>query len=96
MKLAIWILWPSFLVGAAGNAVFFTIFNPAELHAIWEPLPANSIAAYTLGFFAFWAICACSSALTCFIQRGAHEVNRMMCTLPNDLRPEGCRMKLRT
>ena len=93
MKLAIWVLWPSFLVGAFGNALFFTVFDPAELHALWDPLPASRIAAYTLGFFASWALCACSSALTCFIQRSANEVNRSTCPLPDERRPQGCRMR---
>ena len=94
MKLAIWILWPSFLVGAAANALFFTAFDPADLHSYWEPVPANSLAAYSIGFFAFWAIAACSSAFTCFIQRNAHEVNRMLCTLPNERRPAACRLRI--
>ena len=93
MKLSIWILWPSFLVGAVANAMFFTVFDPADLHAFWEPLPAQRIASYTLGFFAFWAIGACSSAFTCFLQRSAHEVNRLACPLPDGQRPPGCRMR---
>ena len=91
MKLAIRVLWPSFLVAAAGNALFFTAFDPAELHALWEPLPASRLGAYTFGFFAFWALGACSSVLTCFLQRTAEEVNRALCPLPHERRPPGCR-----
>jgi hypothetical protein len=41
-----------------------------------------------VGFFAFWAICAASSAFTCFLQRTSAEINR--CPLPADSRPVGC------
>jgi hypothetical protein len=91
MKRAIWILWPSFLVGAAANAVFFSAFDPLELSALWEPLPASRVGAYTIGFFAFWTLGACSSALTCFLQRSAEEVNHAACPLPREQRPAGCR-----
>jgi len=91
MKIAMWVLWPSFLVAAAANALFFTAFDPAELHALWAPLPASRVGAYTFGFFACWVLGACSSALTWFLQREAHEVNRTLCPLPQDRRPAGCR-----
>ena len=32
MKRAMWILWPSFLVGGAAEAVFFTLFDPMDMH----------------------------------------------------------------
>jgi hypothetical protein len=95
MKLAIWILWPSFLVGALANALFFTLFDPAEMHSYWELLPPSRLAAYTTGFFAFWAVCTCSSALTCFIQRSADRGNRLSCPLPDHERPSGCRPRIR-
>ena len=93
MKLAIWILWPSFVVGAAANALFFTIFDPVELHAYWDVGTMSRLGAYTIGLFAFWAVAACSSAFTCFIQRDANEVNKLTCPLPNHRRPAGCRMR---
>lgn len=91
MKLVIWILWPSFLVGALANAVFFTLFDPAHLHVYWERVPVGALAAYTIGFFAFWAIAACSSAFTCFLQRDSEQVNRLFCPVPNKQRPPDCR-----
>lgn len=93
MKLAILVLWPSFVVGAAANAMFFSLFDPIELHAYWAILPTTRIGTYTLGFFAFWALGACSSALTCYLQRSAAEVNRLWCPLPDDQRPAGCRTR---
>ena len=93
MRIAIWVAWPSFVVGAAANAVFFTLFDPAELHVYWNILPANRIGAYTIGLFAFWAMAACSSAFTCFLQRTEREASRLWCPLPNDQRPAGCRAR---
>ena len=89
MKKLIWILWPSFVVGAISNALFFTVFDPLELHTYWDTLPATRTAAYTVGFFFFWIVGACSSALTCFLQRTADEVNRR-CPLEGHKRPVGC------
>ena len=93
MKLGIWILWPSFVVGAAANAIFFTLFDPAELHAHWDVLPVSRIGAYTLGLFAFWAIAACSSAFTCFLQRTETIEAQVWCPVPNERRPLGCRLR---
>jgi hypothetical protein len=75
-KTLIWILWPSFLVAAAAEALFFTVFDPTELTFFGEVVNVSRIAAYSIGFFLFWALAASSSALTCFFQRGASEVNR--------------------
>ena len=91
MKLWVWILWPSFVVAAAANALFFSFFDPADLHPHAELAPGARVAAYTIGFFAFWALGALSSAFTCFLQRGAHEVNLAMCPLDDARRPPGCR-----
>ena len=81
MKRAIWILWPSFLVAAGANAIVFSVLDPADLHVYWSSVPPSRLAAYTIGFFGFWAIGACSSAFTCFLQRGANEVNRSQSSL---------------
>jgi hypothetical protein len=69
MKRAIWILWPSFLVACVAEVLFFSVFDPVEWHGSRD-------AGYTIGFFVFWILAACSSALTCFLQRGADEINR--------------------
>jgi hypothetical protein len=75
-KTLIWILWPSFLVAAAAEALFFTVFDPTELTFFGEVVNVSRLAAYSIGFFLFWVFAASSSALTCFFQRGAPEVNR--------------------
>ena len=81
MRQAMNILWPSFLAAGAAEVLFFTLFDPADFEL-------GRLAAYSIGFFGFWALGAASSALTCFLQRGADEVNR--CPLAPVERPLGC------
>lgn len=81
MKKAIWILWPSFIVGGVATVLVFTALDPADFEL-------SRKAAYTAGFFFFWALGAGSSALTCFLQRRRDEVNR--CPLEPVERPVGC------
>ena len=76
MRRFIVILWPSFIVGGIAEGLFFTFFDPADLHFFREPLALSRIAVYSIGFFLFWAFAAASSAFTCFLQRSADEINR--------------------
>ncbi len=77
MKKAIWILWPSFIVAGIAEVVFFTLFDPVELHMVAKVVGVTShLAWYTIGFLLFWAFAAASSAFTCFLQRSASEINR--------------------
>ncbi|MBY0268824.1 MAG: hypothetical protein K2X06_03040 [Burkholderiales bacterium] len=75
-KRLMWILWPSFLVGGAAEAVFFTLIDPQELYLLGEPVHWSPTAVYSVGFFLFWMIAAASSAFTCFLQRSATDVNQ--------------------
>ncbi len=76
MKCAMWILWPSFLMGGVAEGVFFTLFDPADLHVFGNPVELSRTAVYTLGFFMFWLFAAASSSLTCFLQRNGDEPSR--------------------
>lgn len=87
MRKAIWILWPSFVVGGLGTVLLFTALDPADLRLV-GPFELGRMAGYTMGFFFLWAIGAGSSAFTCFLQKSAEEVNR--CPLPSVERPLGC------
>jgi hypothetical protein len=55
------ILWPSFLAAGAAEVLFFTATDPADFDL-------SRTAAYTVGFFFFWALAAGSSALTSFLE----------------------------
>ena len=77
MKRAVYILWPSFIVGGLGEVVFFTVFDPQELYLFGEPSNLPRLSVYSIGFFLCWAFAAASSALTCFLQRNASDLNRL-------------------
>jgi hypothetical protein len=89
MKRAIWILWPSFIVAGVAEALFFTLFDPEDLHIFGEPVALSRTTIYTLGFFLFWAFGAACSAFTCFLQRSSVDINRL-CPLEPSERPFGC------
>jgi len=63
------ILWPSFLAAGIAEVVLFTFVDPADFEA-------SRLAVYSIGFFALWCVAAASSALTCFFQKSAAEINR--------------------
>ena len=83
-----WVLWPSFLMACAAELAFFALFDPTDLHLFGMPIEADRMPVYTIGFFAFWAIGAVSSALTVFLAQSPFEVNR--CTLQPNERPLDC------
>lgn len=60
------VLWPSFIVAGVAEVLFFTLISPQELYLLGEPVHLSPIATYSIGFFAFWLICAASSAATLF------------------------------
>lgn len=75
MQKLIQILWPSFLVAGVVEAIFFTVINPSELYFFGSPVRLDAITTYSIGFFAFWLICAASSLTTIYFQRTANEIN---------------------
>ncbi|NYT57433.1 hypothetical protein H0A65_00690 [Alcaligenaceae bacterium] len=58
-----WILWPSFLVGAATSATVFALVDPLDITFLGY-LQASRQQVYAGGFFLFWLMAALSSALT--------------------------------
>ena len=92
MQRAIWVLWPSFVIGGMAEGIFFTLFDPMELHLFGEPVEFGRMAIYTIGFFAFWIVAAASSAMTCFLQKPAADINNF-CPLEPPERPAGCPMR---
>ena len=89
MQRAIWVLWPSFIVGGVAEAAFFTLFDPMDLQLFGEPHALSRTAIYTLGFFSFWLFAAASSAFTCFLQQPATDINEL-CPLQPSARHPGC------
>lgn len=83
-----WVLWPAFLMAGVAETLFFTVFDPADLHFFGAPVELSRQAVYTAGFFLFWILCTASSALTVFLERSPWESNR--CPLDAEGRPIGC------
>jgi len=73
VKTAILILWPSFIVGGAGEVIFFTVFDPRELYLFGEPASLSRLAVYSIGFFLCWAFAAAASAFTVFLVRTSKD-----------------------
>src|SRR4051794_6110885 len=71
-----WVLWPGFLVAGIAEAIFFTVFDPFELHVFGTPLELSRGAIYAIGFFSFWALAVAASALTVLLERSPFDVNR--------------------
>ncbi len=70
------ILWPSFIVAGVAEGVFFTLFDPMSLSVFGSDVTWSRTAVYSVGFFAFWAVSAASSAFTCFLHRPSDAINR--------------------
>ena len=83
-----WVLWPSFIVAALGEAMFFAFLDPEDLTLFGQPLHLSRTTVYSVSFFLFWVLGGLSSGLTCFLQRSKDEVNR--CPLRPAERPSGC------
>lgn len=70
-----WIIWPSFLVAGVVEILFFAIIQPQDLYFFGKAVDLSPLATYSIGFFAFWLICAASSLTTVFFQRSADAIN---------------------
>ncbi|MDO6384712.1 MULTISPECIES: hypothetical protein [unclassified Uliginosibacterium] len=69
------ILWPSFLMAGIAEVVFFTFIDPQQLYLLGRPVNFSLTATYSIGFIAFWLLCAASSAATLFFMRSSAEIN---------------------
>jgi len=58
------VFWSSFLTAGVAEFVFFSIFDPFELHFFGAPLDLSRQAIYTMGFFGFWGLGIAASLLT--------------------------------
>ena len=76
LRRAMWILWPSFLVGAAAETFFFALFDPGELTLFGQPLELSRTAVYSIGFFLFWGFAAFSSGISLYLEQGSSDGKR--------------------
>jgi len=90
-KRLMWILWPSFLIAAILEMVVFAFVDPQDLHWMHRTLDIGPKAAYSAGFFFFWAATSLSGALTTLLSMSPFEVNR--CPTPACERPDTCQVQ---
>lgn len=69
LRLAMSVLWPSFLSAIMAEGFFFSLFDPADLMMIGGQADLPPTAAYTIGFFFFWAFCAIASMISLYLIR---------------------------
>lgn len=69
LKLAMTVLWPSCLSAIMAEGLFFSVFDPNELTLLGGQLELQPIAAYTMGFFFFWTVCAIASMISMYLVR---------------------------
>ena len=69
-----WIVWPAFLMAGVAELVFFSIFDPFDLHLFGSPLEMARESVYAMGFFGFWGVGIVSSTFTLFLaHNGARD-----------------------
>ena len=61
-RIALTILWPSFLMAGVLEALVFAAVDPSELFIDTPPQ-----AIYTLGFLVFWGVLSTSGAITALL-----------------------------
>lgn len=75
MKKGILLFWPSFLIAALASAVFFSIFDPAELKLHGNALFADKLSAYSVFFLISWAFGALNTAIVLVLEKSSREIN---------------------
>jgi hypothetical protein len=83
-----WIAWPAFMSACVLELVVFALVDPLELQWSGHHLGWSRQAAYTVGFFFFWATGLLTAALTTLLAGNAPKVGD--CAVPPGERPEGC------
>ncbi len=64
MQKAIGILWPSFLVAGVAEMVFFSLFDPIEMHFLGNENELSRTAVYSIDFLFFWGLGVAASVMT--------------------------------
>lgn len=66
-RLAMAVLWPSFLVAIVEEGFFFSVFDPQDLVMIYGHMNFSPEAVYTIGFFCFWFFSSLAAMLTYYL-----------------------------
>jgi hypothetical protein len=77
------VMWPSFMVAVVAEGLLFSLIDPLEIGFVSRHLGDSREAAYTIGFFVFWALLMAASTLTWILTNtpppkppGIHECAR--------------------
>ena len=71
------VAWPAFLMAGLAELVFFSIFDPFELHFFGQPLDWSREAIYALGFFGFWGLGVAAATLALMLAGGESEAKHL-------------------
>ena len=80
--------WPAFILAIVAEFVFFTAFDPNDLHFFGAPLSLSRQAVYTIGFLGFWILGAAASGLALYLHCSVPAVDG--CPLNGREPPPGC------
>lgn len=69
LKLAMVVLWPSFIAAILAEGFFFSMFDPVDLMRVGGHREMPPVGAYTIGFFFFWSFSALASMLSLYLVR---------------------------
>ncbi len=72
-KSAMVILWPAFLAAAGLNALFFSMFDPTDLHYHGIAVEMDRLAAYAIGFVVCFVFCTLASFMTWSLMKPAQS-----------------------
>jgi hypothetical protein len=72
-RIIIGTLWPSFWMACALSGIIFSTIDPLLVVAQMGFHELSYLAAYTLGFFFFWFICAWSGFFSIIFSRAAYN-----------------------
>ncbi|MCY4155432.1 MAG: hypothetical protein OXF58_08945 [Gammaproteobacteria bacterium] len=64
------VLWLSFLLAIAPTGIVFSLFDPNAVSACLTVPEVSPLAAYSIGFFAFWLLCAGAGLLCVYFLSG--------------------------
>ena len=77
-RLAMSILWPSFLMAGVMEVLIFVVVDPRELHWFGGPaLGWSANAVYTVTFLITWLVMVVSGVLTAMLLRSSDEINHL-------------------
>ncbi|MEO7253116.1 MAG: hypothetical protein ABIZ64_02630 [Casimicrobium sp.] len=65
------VLWPAFVGAALGDAILFTLIDPAGLEWFGSHENMSREGAYTVGFFLLWFLIAGASFVSLWLHDGA-------------------------